>query len=173
MVRLSAPSRSTPPPVPQQIARARDEVRNEESYAQATGELVRMAFVSESYPDKKLGADEVAEIRKLIRSRILGMSGDAKAPTFTGLWEINGGFVLVCVNKESKEWLRRHSSDWIIEMTPLRVLSAGKLPKRHRVVVHVKKLEVEIEEALKFLNQQNTGRPTNGLSPGEVTAGML
>lgn len=62
----------------------------------------------------------MAKIKKLIRSRILGIFGDAKAPTFVD-WEINEALMIVCASKKSEEWLRNHSSDWKIRGTPLRV----------------------------------------------------
>ncbi|XP_020298014.1 uncharacterized protein LOC109862388 [Pseudomyrmex gracilis] len=70
-----------------------------------------MALAYEDYPDKKIGADEVSEIKKRIRSLILDMSGDDNAPTFTGSWERDDALIIVCANEESAEWLKVHSPD--------------------------------------------------------------
>lgn len=151
------PEHATPSPSTNRLDKR---PKNDGSYAQATKGIIRMALAPEGYPEKRLSVDEAAEIRKLIRTRILGLSEDAMAPTFIGTWVTDGALIVSCANKESEEWLRSHSSDWKIRETPLRVLAAGELPKRHRVVIHVEEPDIEVEEALRLLSQQNTGLAT-------------
>lgn len=134
--------------------------RTEGFYAQTTKRSIKMALVLEGHPEKKIGASEVATIKRLIRARILSLSGKANAPNFISSWEKDGVLIIVCANKESEEWLKNHASEIKIEQIPLRALTVSELSKRHRVVVHVEEPDIEIEEALKLLNRQNIGLAT-------------
>jgi len=126
------------------------------TYAQTKG-IIRMALVPEGYPDRKLGDGEVGETRKLIRGCILELPEGTLAPTFTGTWIRNGAIFFGCTNQQSADWLKSLSGKLRVEDSPLRVLSADELFKRHRVVVHVEESDLAAEETIKLLDRQNTG----------------
>lgn len=132
-------------------------VTDQGTFAQATKGLVRMALVYEGYPDKRLGASEVTEIRKKIRGRILELAEGTKAPTFTGSWERDGAMVIACADGWSGDWLKGLASELAVGDAPLRVLPIEELPKRHRLIVHVEEPDLTAQEALKLLDRQNTG----------------
>jgi len=149
------PEHSTPSPSENRQSK-KPKVLDQGSYAQAIKGLTRMALVLEGYPDKKLGADGVREIRRLVRGRILALPDDAPAPTFTSTWEKEGALIF-CANQTSADWLQSLSGELKVEGVPLRVLPADGLPKRHRVVVHVEEPDLTAEETVKLLDRQNTG----------------
>jgi len=150
------PEHNTPSPSENRQSK-KPKVQDQGSYAQAIKGLTRIALVLEGYPDKKLGADGVGEIRRLIRGRILALPDDAPAPTFTSTWEREGAMIFCCANQTSADWLQSLSAELKVEGVPLRVLPAGELPKRHRVVVHVEEPDLTAEETVKLLDRQNTG----------------
>ncbi|KYN07985.1 hypothetical protein ALC62_01035 [Cyphomyrmex costatus] len=119
--------------------------------------MIRMAFVPEGYPEKKLGSSEGGKIRRLVRKHILELPEDGLAPTFTGTWERDGAVIFNCANQQTVDWLKSLSTVIKIGGTALHVLPAGELPKRHRVVVHVEESDLAVEEAIKLLDRQNTG----------------
>ncbi|KYN05848.1 hypothetical protein ALC62_03215 [Cyphomyrmex costatus] len=135
----------------------RPTVTDQESYAQAIKGMIRMAFVPEGYPEKKLGASEVEEIRQLVRRHILELPEDGLAPTFTGTWERDGAVIFNCANQQTVDWLKSLYTEIRIGSTTLHVLPAGELPKLHRVVVHVEESDLAAETAIKLLDRQNTG----------------
>ncbi|KYM96592.1 hypothetical protein ALC62_12719 [Cyphomyrmex costatus] len=95
-----------------------------------------MAFVAEGYPEKKLGASEVDEIRRLVRRHILELPEDGLAPIFTGAWERDGAVIFNCTNQQSMDWLKSLSIEIKIGSTALHVLPAeGGLGAREWVVV--------------------------------------
>ncbi|EFN70505.1 hypothetical protein EAG_05614 [Camponotus floridanus] len=146
-------------PSPTDIQGKRPKISDQESYAPKG--FVTLALTLEGYPDKRLGVGECSIIRKLIRERILELSEDTKAPTFSGSWERDGALVFTCVDEQSGDWLKNLSSDLKLGENSLCVLSVDELPKRHRVMVHVEESDVSAEEALKLLGKQNTGLATN------------
>jgi len=148
---------NTPSPSEDRQGKKPKVIHDQGSYAQATKGLIRMALVLEGYPDKKLGAEEVGEVRRLVRGRILALPDDAPAPAFTGSWERDGALMFCCANQGSAEWLKSLSGEMKLGETPLRALPADELPRRHRVVVHVEEPDLTIEETIKFLDKQNTG----------------
>jgi len=150
------PEHGTPSPSENRQSK-KPKVSDQGSYAQAIKGLTRMALVPEGYPDKKLGADGVGEIRRLVRGRILSLPDDAPAPAFTSTWEREGALIFCCANQTSTDWLQSLSGELKVEGVPLRVLPAGELPKRHRVVVHVEEPDLTAEETVKLLDRQNTG----------------
>ena len=152
---------STPSPLNRQPDK-RPRVSDQGSFAQAAKGLIRLAIVAEGYPDRKLGDGEVAEIRKLVRGRIIALQIGTKAPTFTGSWTRDGALVFACANEESADWLKSLSADLSLGNVPLRVLPADELPKRHRVVVHVEEPDLSVKEAISLLDRQNVG-----LAPGD------
>jgi len=113
-----------------------------------------MALVLEGYPDKKLEADGVGAVRRLVRGRILALSGSLRLPPpFTGSWERDGTLIFCCANQSSADWLKSLSGEMRLEEVPLRVLPADELPKRHRMVVHVEEPDLAVEEAIKLLDK--------------------
>lgn len=145
----------------------RPRVTAQGSFAQAAKGLVRVALILEGYPDKKLGAGEVALIRRMIRARILDRVGATRAPTFTGSWERDGAMVVSCADSFSEEWVKNLSSEIKIGESSLRAVSEAELPKRHRVVVHVEEPDIKVEESLRLLDLQNSG-----LAAGEWVVGL-
>nr|XP_012215701.1 PREDICTED: LOW QUALITY PROTEIN: uncharacterized protein LOC105668094 [Linepithema humile] len=145
------------------ITRARDRSKTtcQGSYAQATKELVRIAVIMNSYPEKKIGAEEESLIaRKLIRGRILELMGKEKAPNLTSSW-VKDGALFGCADEYSEGWLKSLSSDIKIGETSLCVMPIDELQKRHRMVVHIEESDITTEETLKFLRLQNTGLTTS------------
>jgi len=151
------PEHSTPSPSENRQSK-KPKVSDQGSYAQAIKGLIRMALVPEGYPDKKLGADGVGEIRRLVRGRILSLPDDAPAPTFTSTWEREGALIFCCANQTSADWLQSLSGELKAEGVPLRVLPADELPKRHRVVVHVEEPDLTAEETVKLLDRQRDAK---------------
>ncbi|KYM97062.1 hypothetical protein ALC62_12263 [Cyphomyrmex costatus] len=150
------PVHQTPSPTEYRPGK-RPKVTDQGSYARTTKGMIRMAFVPEGYPEKKLGSSEGGEIRRLVRKHILELPEDGLAPTFTGTWERDGAVIFNCANQQTVDWLKSLSTVIKIGGTALHVLPAGELPKRHRVVVHVEESDLAVEEAIKLLDRQNTG----------------
>ena len=147
---------STPSPSNRQPDK-RPRVNDQRTFAQAAKGIIRLAVVTDGYPDKKLGDGEVSGIRKLIRGRIIALQKGTRAPTFTGSWVRDGALVFACANEESADWLKSLSADLSLGNVPLRVLPADELPKRHRVVVHVEEPDLSVKEAIELLDRQNAG----------------
>lgn len=152
---------STPSPS-QKHTDKRPRIKDQGTFAQATRGIIRLAVAADGFPDKKLGDGEAAEIRKLIRGRIIALQRGTKAPTFTGSWLRDGALVFACANQESADWLRGLSGDISTGNVPLRVVPVDELPKRHRVVVHVEEPDLLVKEAIELLDRQNVG-----LAPGD------
>ncbi|XP_039310101.1 uncharacterized protein LOC105203618 [Solenopsis invicta] len=126
------------------------------THAQAVART-KIAFVPEGYPDKRLSADEGGVVKKLIRERILQLPEDAVVPTFIGTWERDGAVIFNCANEASMDWLKSLSTEIKVEDTPLYVLPADELPKRHWIVVHSEESDLTAEEVIKLLDKQNVG----------------
>jgi len=132
-------------------------VTDQGTFAQATKGLVRMALVHEGYPDKRLGASEVAIIRKQLRARILELAEGIKAPTFTGSWERDGAMVLACADVQTGDWLKSLASELTIGDAPLGCATDREATQATSLVVHVEEPDLTAQEALKLLDKQNTG----------------
>ncbi|XP_029162919.1 uncharacterized protein LOC114934410 [Nylanderia fulva] len=133
----------------------RPRIKDQGSFAQTTKGIVRLAVIGDGFPHKKLGDGEVAEIRKLIRGRIIALQKGTKAPTFTDSWIRDGALIFACANDESANWLKSLFADLRLRNVPLRVLPVDELPKRHRVVVHVQEPDFFVKEAIELLDRQN------------------
>lgn len=154
------PTNTPSPPLKQPDKRPR--LKDQGTFAQITRGIIRLAVVVDGFSDKKLGDGEAAEIRKLIRGRIIALQRGTKAPTFTGSWIRVGALVFACANQESADWLKSLSGEINMGNVPLRVLPVDELPKRHRVVVHVEEPDLSVKGALELLDRQN-----EGLAPGD------
>ena len=66
------PDHCTPSPSAQIHQSKKSKVSNQGSYAKMTNtNLVKMAFILEGYPDKKLNSEELPLIRKRMKEKIL------------------------------------------------------------------------------------------------------
>ncbi|EFN90100.1 uncharacterized protein LOC105185458 [Harpegnathos saltator] len=131
-------------------------IDDEKPHDQATSDLREIAVVPVDYPDKKLDANEVALIRRLIKLRILGLANGTKTPTFKAAWEWEGTLIFGCNDEHTRDWLKSFMSEIIVkEKVPVRALPADELFGRHHVVVHVEDPEMSVKESLEFLHRQN------------------
>lgn len=149
----SRPEQTTPGSADRQGKKPK--VTDQGSYAQAARGTIKLAIIPDNYPEIKLGAEDVALIRKLIRKRILELPANTRAPTFAGSWERDGALVFSCADEPTGDWLKSLPPELAVGDKPLRVLPADELPKRHRAVVHVEEPGMSAEEALKLLDRQN------------------
>lgn len=137
----------------------RPKVADQESYAQVTKGILKVAVIPAGYPETKLGTNDTLLIRKLIRERILSDRLN-RAPSFTGSWERDGAMVFACQDEMSRDWLANAIALFKIGSTSLRVVPTEELPGRHRVVIHAEEPEATAKEIVDLLARQNEGLAT-------------
>lgn len=118
---------------------------------------IKMAFILEGFPEKKLDDNDILFLKKNITRHILDLDKSIKAPTFTGMWKNDGAVIVHCVDEYSKYWLKYISHELNINGVSVRLLPAEDLYKPHRVMVHVTYSEISIKDVLKLFDKQNEG----------------
>ena len=109
------PDHSTPSPSAQTHQGKKPKVSNQGSYAQMTNKnLVRMAFILEGYPDKKLDSGDLPLIRKRMKEGILEFPEGTRHPTFEGVFERDGAVMVLCSDEISAEWLKGLTSGFTV-----------------------------------------------------------
>ncbi|XP_015127907.1 uncharacterized protein LOC107048951 isoform X3 [Diachasma alloeum] len=118
---------------------------------------VKLAVIPQSYPNQKLDAGGVTEVKKLLKEAILALPDGVKAPTFDGVWERDGAVVVNCTDKPTENWLKTLFPENKISGHAVHVVSLSELTKKHSIVVYVEDPEITSQEALCFLEKQNKG----------------
>ena len=96
-----------------------------------------------AYPDREFNEEGVALLKRSVKWRILDLVKGTKAPIFQGTSDRDGAVIFNCADAETVEWLKSLTTvPKIKEGLQLRAVGVDKLPKCHRVVVHVEDLKI-------------------------------
>lgn len=128
------------------------------SYAQAVESSLRVAIVSDGYPETKLSEEQSAALDKQIWKTLVGLPPEVAMPNFHESRLVQGAYMISCANDPSKEWLKeavKSLKPW--EGAKLHLVEQSDLPKLKRMLVWIPGETKELTEIYNLLERQNPG----------------
>ena len=131
------------------------------SYARAAREGLRVAVVSENYPESQLSEENFVDIQRAVGRLVDELPGEGFIPRLVDSYWAKWATIMVCLDEETKDWLASRLSTleaW--EGSRLNVVGLDALPTYKRVVAWFPGPVEDAERYLLRLRRLNRGLDT-------------